>query len=361
MLTFKIALLAFAAATVDAGNENLIAVVQIYRHGQRTPVMFYNSDPYADLNIYWAGLDLGQLTNEGKRQHYALGQFTRNRYSDWLPKVYNKADIYVQSTDVDRTHMSAQANVYGLYPATGSQVWRKYVNWQPIPIHPSDPRVVTSSNSCPAYYELYAKLANEEEFINLDKQYSSLYQYVSEKTGLNVTTFSDLIQFYDALHIEEQVGYSLPSWTSSFYPEPLSTLAAKTYQSLSYNTPMKRLTTGVLLNEIIQYFELMATNPTAKPKYQMYSCHDTNVFPILNSIGQTPTKPLPFAVSLWFELRLVNSEPTVQLWMKSDGDFSRLSINGCSLDCPLSEVKAYWKELLLDVDGLDKECAVSSQ
>lgn len=43
--------------------------------------------------------------------------------------------IFVRSTDYDRTLMSAEANLAGLYPPNGSQVFEPNVQWQPIPVH----------------------------------------------------------------------------------------------------------------------------------------------------------------------------------------------------------------------------------
>ena len=70
------------------------------------------------------------------RQEFALGEFFRSRYSGFLSMAYKRSEIHVQSTNLDRTLMSAQAVMTGLYPPEGVQQWAKSkaLAWQPIPI-----------------------------------------------------------------------------------------------------------------------------------------------------------------------------------------------------------------------------------
>lgn len=72
---------------------------------------------------------------KGKIQHYEFGRWMRDRYSKLLPEQYHRSDIYVQSTDVDRTLMSVESHLAGLYPPVTSQIWNQNLSWQPIPIH----------------------------------------------------------------------------------------------------------------------------------------------------------------------------------------------------------------------------------
>lgn len=69
---------------------------------------------------------------------YELGQYLRERYIEnttLLRSAYSRYEIYVRSTDLNRTLMSAQADLAGLYPPTEDQKWNPAIMWQPIPVH----------------------------------------------------------------------------------------------------------------------------------------------------------------------------------------------------------------------------------
>ncbi|CAG9781784.1 unnamed protein product [Diatraea saccharalis] len=60
----------------DSGEEDCD---DINRHGDRTPVDTYPTDPWRNESLW--PVKFGELTNIGKRQHYALGRWLRKRYS----------------------------------------------------------------------------------------------------------------------------------------------------------------------------------------------------------------------------------------------------------------------------------------
>lgn len=43
--------------------------------------------------------------------------------------------VYVRSTDIDRTLMSAMTNLAALFPPDGISLWNPNLPWQPIPVH----------------------------------------------------------------------------------------------------------------------------------------------------------------------------------------------------------------------------------
>ncbi|XP_028149536.1 venom acid phosphatase Acph-1-like isoform X1 [Diabrotica virgifera virgifera] len=344
-----------SASNLTASNQ-LVAVVQIFRHGHRTPTVFYKNDKYADLSKYWNGLNLGDLTNEGKRQHYRLAMFTRMRYGKWLPQNYNKNDFYAQTTEYDRTHMSGQVNIYGLYPSKLDQRWRLLTDWQPIPLHPGDANIWESIPKCAAYTGEYAKVLASDRYAAINKQYADVYAYLSKYSGNNVTNVEQAYPVFDSFKSESTVGLRLPVWASKVYPEPLRELIGHMFNAYVYTTKQQRLYAGALLDSILNYFD-NKINGSVSQKFKMYSGHDLNVAGILRVFGAfNPPYPPDFASSLYLELRNNSGSYFVNAWSKDGSNFNQVSIKGCALDCPLDEVRQRLDGILLDVDTKVKEC-----
>lgn len=71
----------------------------------------------------------------GKLKSYESGKHFRKRYERFLPISYSKNDVCVQSTDTDRTEMTASAFLAGVFPPQGNQIWNNDLQWIPIPIY----------------------------------------------------------------------------------------------------------------------------------------------------------------------------------------------------------------------------------
>lgn len=65
---------------------------------------------------------------------YRLGSKVRSLYNGFINDKYYKEDFKAFSTSVDRTLMSAQAFLAGLFPPKDFQVWNDKLLWQPIPV-----------------------------------------------------------------------------------------------------------------------------------------------------------------------------------------------------------------------------------
>lgn len=98
-------------SVVTNPDEVMVFAFELVRHGARAP--------FNDLVIDEFPVSEGNLTPQGMRERYLLGRHSRERYVDTynlLSAQYNEDEIYVQSTNVNRTMQSGYSELMGLYP-----------------------------------------------------------------------------------------------------------------------------------------------------------------------------------------------------------------------------------------------------
>ena len=106
-------------------NTKLRWAFEIFRHGARTPYSGMTSDFKDCFNQQWIGLK--ELTGVGLRQHFLVGYRNRIKYvneTGLIKPEYDPREVYIISTDSNRTIMSANAQIQGLYPpGTGPKLY----------------------------------------------------------------------------------------------------------------------------------------------------------------------------------------------------------------------------------------------
>ncbi|XP_076240639.1 prostatic acid phosphatase [Calliopsis andreniformis] len=349
----------------DAQDTNLGTVVFaniLYRHGDRTPIGAYPNDPYNNESIW--PVPYGQLTNLGKHQHLLLGRWVRKRYSHLLSYLYSPHDIYVQSTDVDRTLMSAESHLAGLYPPSGNQVWDS-IKWMPIPVHtiPEDKdNVLAAKKYCPAYnYEL-EKVLNSPEMKYINKENEKLYAYLTKMTGNKISSLRSIQQLYDILFIEDLYNKTLPEWTKSVFPEKMKPIAAKSFTTNAYNKMLQRLKSGLLLGEMINHMEKKSKNALVPDrKVWMYSAHDETLANMLMTLNVFEPHCPPYTATLLVELRInLKNQYFVTLSYKNSSEEPLLlTLPGCMPLCPLNQFIALTKDIV--PVNWEKECAMQRE
>ena len=102
-------------------EDKLRWAFEIFRHGARTPYSGMTKDFKDCFGVQWNGVK--ELTGVGLRQHFLVGYRNRIRYVEenkLIKENYDPREVYLISTDSNRTIMSANAQVQGLYlPGTG--------------------------------------------------------------------------------------------------------------------------------------------------------------------------------------------------------------------------------------------------
>ncbi len=102
--------------------------------------------------------------------------------------------------------MSAMANLAGLYPPTGKQVWNKAIPWQPIPVHTLpesiDYLTVGILPPCQAYDKAFNTYLQSDKMKNVEASNQPLYDYLTSSTGSPINDYMDVLMIRDGLFIE---------------------------------------------------------------------------------------------------------------------------------------------------------------
>ncbi|XP_075211914.1 prostatic acid phosphatase-like isoform X1 [Lycorma delicatula] len=348
------------AADEESFNETSLKFVAIlHRHGQRTPLEFYEFDPYKDVNKYWP-IGLGQLTARGKLQLYELGKTFKERYKSFISN-YSAKSVRVSSSDADRCHMSVAALLAGLFPPQGDEVWNKELLWQPIPIH-SEPsnedKILGLTAYCPRYIQERNK-AIKEIADNETVSEKALYKYFSENLGEIVEKFVDIEYLYHTLSIEEQHGLTLPPWTKMVHPHKTKEKTALHQASLAWNKILKRFRGGPVLKEILGQFKEKSEGHNEDKKLLLYSAHDTTIVSVLRALEFNNLLVPDFGASLIFELQQLNDEYFVKIFYLENASQTQpneLQIPDCLTPCPLDTLLNI-TEYVRSVDW-DEQCKI---
>ncbi|XP_075222503.1 testicular acid phosphatase homolog [Lycorma delicatula] len=341
-------------------NSGLRLIAAVFRHGQRTPASTYPTDPHINEELFPMGW--GALTNEGKLQQFELGNFLRNRYKNFLSDIYSPKYIYAQSSDVDRTKMSLQLVLAGLYPPTKIQQWNSALIWQPIPIHfepYNEDKLIMVAIPCPRYYEALEEVSKLDEVKNQLKESEGIYSYITNHSGMEVKTFNDLLSIHGTLRAESDLNLDLPEWTAKVYPEPLTKLAARSFILNDYTPELRKLKGGPLLKRILNTFIAKANN-TLKPEQQqlhLYAGHDSTIAHLLSALNVWDEQLPEYNSLILLELHEVDkNQHGLKIFFRNSTTQEPylLKIPGCDEICPLEQVTLATKNVI--PSDLKEEC-----
>ncbi|XP_069461545.1 testicular acid phosphatase homolog [Ambystoma mexicanum] len=336
-------LLTLAGAPLAVQARTLRMVTLLYRHGDRAPIDTYPKDPHKDAA--WPG-GLQQLTQEGMRQQYELGQYLRSRYQDFLSSSYRRQEIYVRSTDYDRTLMSAQANLAGLYPPNSSELWNPEIKWQPIPIHTvpvsQDRLLKFPMKDCPRYHELMEETVQLPQYQDKMDAWKDFIKEIANHTGYSVegTGPRRAWKVYDTLFCQKTHNLSLPEWAT---PQVMATLEEiSTFEVMSHVGFHKlnekaRLTGGILVDAVLRNFSEVLRR-SLPLKMIMYSAHDSTIIALQGALRVFNGRHPPYAACHIFEFyQETDGSYSVSMLYRNTSSSApyQLVLPGCSASCPL--------------------------
>ncbi|KAI6183200.1 Acid phosphatase [Aphelenchoides bicaudatus] len=365
-----------------ASEDELVLVHTIWRHGSRAPLRLFKNDP--NIEEKWQ-FGLGNLLPAGMLDCLKLGRRLRERYYDYLSPHYNFSEIFIRSSDTNRTLRSASSNLIGLYEK-GSRRGVDYpdiegwpVGFVPIPVHSikqedDDALFGYTVDNCPRFKEAWKQIIQTPEYTDMLTKYQDTIKEGEQVSGdkMNLIDRDSAYYIVDEHFIEKRAKMpTTPGYTDQLYDSLKELndlqiayqfgLKLKPQNDVDFHLEMARPMGSALLFEIIDRMQLKAhcyeqqtinsSNAECswinKLKYFGYSAHDSTISSLFSTFGFKETnwnKPgyPDYTSSLMFELKrnaqtnefylqvfyLVADEPVVEL----TGD-----IQGCEQSCTLAE------------------------
>ncbi|CAK61322.1 unnamed protein product (macronuclear) [Paramecium tetraurelia] len=299
----------------QAFGDQLVLSQILWRNGACTPT-YCN---WKCKEFEQQGILNGQLTPIGTRQHYVLGQWLRKRYIEdlkLLSQFYNEAEIYIESTDVNRTILSALSNLQGMYPAgTGPKInpdlnrsyllppnQKEFEDFgdaalpglqQAIPVHVREKQLDIylkgyDALACPRNEEFRNSNINSKLYYQINSKAQSLISDFTQQLGivasqLNIT---DLYEYQDTFDSCEYNGYDLPKLKESTQSQ--MKLLQYLYFSLEHNIDFEqtRLLATPFFRNLLLNIENVINNQT-EHKFRIFSAHAATVQLILNALNLT--------------------------------------------------------------------------
>lgn len=290
-----------AAPPILYAADRLIFAIDLIRHGDRTPLMLLPAAPYQ-----WPE-GMGQLTAEGMKQEYQLGRAFRKKYVEethLLPKYYESGTIHVRSTAYDRTLMSAQSLLLGLYPSHSAISALPY-HIQPIPIinAPAQYDTVIIQQVSP---QERARLMEEYVYSTAEWQQKEhglkgKFPLWSRLTGIPIKHLEQLETLGNTLAIHQLHQAPLPEGLSA---EDIQTITdARDWVFTARERPVQigKAYSTKLMRNILTYLD-NASQHRSPIKYVLLSAHDTSIARMMSFLGAPLEKAPPYASDLNFSL-----------------------------------------------------------
>lgn len=349
----------FSFTPLLCGKE-LIQANLLWRHGDRSSRSTYPNDPYKNV---WKDGSM-QLTERGMAQEYDLGIFLRSKYGHLLSGKYREGEIYLQSTNIDRTLMSAQCVAAGLYSPNNVTKWNGILSpWRPFPVHSRETDrdwlyqiYQDPSKQCPEFDKLIKQIrVSSDWYLETDKTYAEFFQSITKHTG-SPFTIDNIGSLYDNLFCLKSNGYKLPSWVDSQIMETLINLSGvlqglgfSDYE-MKYTKTLSKMRAGVILSHMITNMEKRLNGDTG---YYVvgYSGHDSSVIPLLTSLGAFNWKQPPYASCVMIDLyKNDDGSHFVEFWYRNDSkhDPYPLSFYECGHKCDYEVFKKISAEVVTD-------------
>jgi len=341
----------------DLSPQTLKLAHILFRHGDRTYLYSFPKDPHK--TYFKEGLN-GQLTKRGMQETYDLGKTLRKRYKT-LVNNYTSEEVYVLSTDYDRTLTSAQCLLAGMFPPPTDRKFEPDLPWQPIPVHTVPKKTdlfLSYTSECPRVEEIAMALMASPELKNKVENNEDLLGYLTKHTGQKVNNLIGVAFLYDTFSVQKIHNLTIPPWVDAVWSQ-LEQTRDLFFESRVSTAEQQRLRAGSLIKEILSNMKMKARGELKK-KLFIYSSHDGILLTFMLAVqvrSRNDFSVPPYASAVIVELHQVNNSYFVQIMYRnvSDSDPVVVPIAGCTAPCPLTKFEELTAAMI--PTDINRECS----
>ncbi|ESO98462.1 hypothetical protein LOTGIDRAFT_174271 [Lottia gigantea] len=281
------------------------------------------------------GAVLGSLTTTGQDQMFSLGQSLRRDYRSFLDRQFKPQQVYMQSTNIDRTIASLRCVLAGpiSIPVSDDMEEILFPNGQNCPV------VRKIVHAAMIHFDDISGIAEDREFIEeaLDIQHSKGFRKLN------------FIHIRDDLIAREVHGYQIPPSV-----QPHMDIIEKNAIKIMYHAfsgqrdcerdTALRLTVGLPVTMNVDKMEDVI-NGKSKEQICLYSTHDSTLVALLCSLDIFDHQWPPFAADVRFELYQDNKG---KYWVRVLYLGKEQKIRGCNKTLvPFEEFKKNMKPMTI--------------
>ena len=308
----------------------LLAVVELSRHGARSPSYLYEFD-----EDYWDPEFPGELTGVGMRQHYLIGAELKQRLiteAGLLSAEFNESQVEVWSTDANRTLTSAYSQMVGMFPyGLGPVLTPDQPASPPFPIFnqtniekalgqsalPSQRQsfpiysqsalqdfLLQGYNpaTCPHMRLYQSTVLNRDEYQSKQNQLNmTLFRALSGALGVPIRSIQEAAEVSTAIECDIAAGNPLPSkLTKELYQQLRETHGYYVFMVPFADVNAVKVAFSEFFEDVLKVF---ADAIEGKGKaFKAYVGHEENIAGVLSGLGAVQDVNPPFASVLQFSL-----------------------------------------------------------
>lgn len=271
---------------------------------------------------------IGQLTQRGFLQHFALGKHMRTAYKSLINTGIESSNLHVRSTHVTRCVQSAAAFLYGFLTKDAIMRESVTINITSNLWFQEDENGVL--HKCPSLRSRWNQYKQRSDYISGSAAIEPLMQQFSRVLRTSRPSLTTIVFLTDAIYTRYCYNHALPCGPGGCVsPEMAAKAMDFAMWAFAENfTGIADVATHPILIQIAKRM-MDKSQQKSSLKFVLYSGHDSTVTPLLINLGvHDSTRYTPYAARVVFELWRDTLLDTSEKPDSADNFYFRVLVNG---------------------------------